>query len=203
MSAIALKISTASALSLLMLVADAASAQEFQAALQVSPPGGGHCIEVPGGAFVQDQGLQMMDCTGTAAQLFSYDPTRMRLAIGGLCIDANGGKPGDLVKLSTCDGGAGQTWQAKQKARRRRRPLPRYPLRLDREGRALAELDLRRGRAEPAVAPATKVAADRERSSRMRKCVASSRGRSRAGRRGSGTGSRCWWRSGRHRLGTP
>ena len=115
MSAIALKISTACALSLLILVADAASAQEFQAALQVSPPGGGHCIEVPGGAFVQDQGLQMMDCSGAAAQLFAYDPTRMRLAIGGLCIDANGGKPGDLVKLSRCDGGAGQRWQAQQK----------------------------------------------------------------------------------------
>ena len=59
MSAIPLKISTASALSLLLLATDAASAQEFQTALQVSPAGGGRCIEVPGGAFVQDQGLQI------------------------------------------------------------------------------------------------------------------------------------------------
>jgi hypothetical protein len=115
MSAAALKFSAACALSLLVLADEAACAQEFQTALQVSPPGGGHCIEVPGGALVQDQGLQMMDCNGAAAQLFSYDPTRMRLAIGGLCLDANGGKPGDLVKLSTCDGSPGQAWRAQQK----------------------------------------------------------------------------------------
>jgi hypothetical protein len=115
MSTVALKIPTGCALFLLMVAADAARAQEFQTALQVSPQGGGHCIEVPGGAVAQDQGLQMMDCSGAAAQLFAYDPPRMRLAIGGLCIDANGGKPGDLVKLSTCDGGAGQTWRAQQK----------------------------------------------------------------------------------------
>jgi hypothetical protein len=115
MSEAALKISAACALSLLMLAANAACAQEFQTALQVSPQGGGHCIEVPGSRFVQDQGLQMMDCNGAAAQLFAYDPTRMRLAIGGLCVDANGGKPGDLVKLSSCNGGAGQTWRAQEK----------------------------------------------------------------------------------------
>ena len=33
---------------------NSACAQEFQTALQVSPPGGGHCIEVPGGALVQE-----------------------------------------------------------------------------------------------------------------------------------------------------
>ena len=65
-----------------MVAANATCAQEFQTALQISPQGGGHCIEVPGGAFVQDQGLQMMDCNDATAQLFSYDSTRMRLAIG-------------------------------------------------------------------------------------------------------------------------
>jgi hypothetical protein len=89
-------------------------AQSFQAALQISPPGGGHCIEVPNRDFVQDQGLQMADCDGSAAQNFNYDPASMHLSIGGLCVDANGGQPGALVKLSACDKGPNQAWQSRQ-----------------------------------------------------------------------------------------
>ncbi len=102
-------------LAVLMLGAGGACAQEYQATLQVSPQGGGHCVEVPGAAFVRDQGLQMTDCDGSAAQTFSYDPMRQRLAIGGLCVDANGGAGGDLVKLAPCTRAASQAWRAEQK----------------------------------------------------------------------------------------
>src|ERR1700724_2259096 len=90
-------------------------AQSYQAALQISPQGGGHCIEVPNRDFVQDQGLQMADCNGSSAQNFNYDPASLHLTIGGLCVDANGGQPGALVKLSACAGGANQAWKAEQK----------------------------------------------------------------------------------------
>jgi hypothetical protein len=41
---------------LVMLFAGTAFAQEYQTALQVSPEGGGNCIEVPNRDFVRDQG---------------------------------------------------------------------------------------------------------------------------------------------------
>src|SRR5258708_2865679 len=92
-----------------------ASAQSFSTLLQISPPGRGHCVEVPGGDAVADRGLQMADCNSGAAQMFIYDPAAMQLTIGGLCVDANGGKPGDLVKLARCAAGAGQAWKSEPK----------------------------------------------------------------------------------------
>ncbi len=92
-----------------------ASAQEFQTALQISPQGGGRCIDVPDREFVPNKGLQMRDCNNSPGQIFIRDQANMRLMIGGLCVDANGGGPGDLVKLSSCDGGANQVWKAEPK----------------------------------------------------------------------------------------
>jgi len=100
---------------LLTLFVGAAFAQQYQTTLQISPQGGGKCIDVPNREFVQDQRLQMMDCNNSPSQIFTYDPANMRLAIGGLCVDANGGQPGDLVKLWSCDGGANQVWKIEQK----------------------------------------------------------------------------------------
>jgi hypothetical protein len=100
---------------LLISAADAAFAQEVQAALQVTPEFGSRCVEVVNRAVAQDQQLHMQDCNGTPAQLFAYDPARMRLAIGGLCVDANGGKPGDIVKLSSCNGSPDQVWKSEPK----------------------------------------------------------------------------------------
>jgi len=100
---------------LLTVLAGPAGAQTYQTALQVSPQGGGRCIEVAERAFARDQGLQMMDCDGSPAQIFIYDPASQRLSIGGLCVDAKGGHGGDLVKLGSCDGGASQAWRAEQK----------------------------------------------------------------------------------------
>ena len=100
---------------LLTVLAGPAAAQTYQTALQVAPQGGGRCIAVAERAFVRDQGLQMMDCNSSAAQVFTYDPASRRLSIGGLCVDAKGGQGGDLVKLGSCDGGASQAWRAEQK----------------------------------------------------------------------------------------
>jgi hypothetical protein len=115
MSIASLQIAAGSAACLLTVLAGPTFAQGFQAALQISPQGGGRCIDVPDRKFVQGQGLQMLDCNNSPAQIFTYDPANMRLTIGGLCIDADGGKPGDLVKLSPCDGRANQAWKAEQK----------------------------------------------------------------------------------------
>jgi Ricin-type beta-trefoil lectin domain len=115
MSIASLRIAAGSAACLLTVLAGPAFAQGFQAALQISPQGGGRCIDVPDRKFVEGQGLQMLDCNNSPAQIFTYDPANMRLAIGGLCIDADGGKPGDLVKLSSCGGGPNQAWKAEQK----------------------------------------------------------------------------------------
>jgi hypothetical protein len=93
------------------LFAGVALAQEYRTALQVSPEWGGRCITVPDAAFVPDQGLQMLECSGSPAQTFTYDQGKMRLTIGGLCVDAMGGKPGDVVKLRACNGGPDQTWK--------------------------------------------------------------------------------------------
>jgi hypothetical protein len=91
---------------------DYAGAQDLATALQISPAGGGRCIAVPNGQTVSGAGLQMQNCNNSPAQTFTYDEAKMLLKIGGLCIDANGGQPGDLVKLLPCDGGSSQTWKA-------------------------------------------------------------------------------------------
>ena len=101
--------------SLLTVLPAVAFAQSFPTLLQVSPQGGGHCIEVPGGDAVPDRGLQMAECNSGPAQMFIYDPADMHLMIGGLCVDANGGKPGDLVKLVRCTAGANQIWKSEPK----------------------------------------------------------------------------------------
>ena len=98
-----------------LLFATTVAAQEIQTTLQISPQGGGKCAEVPNREFVRDQQLQMQDCNSSPAQTFTYDQARTRLTIGGLCVDANGGQPGDLVKLWPCDGGANQVWKVEQK----------------------------------------------------------------------------------------
>jgi hypothetical protein len=100
---------------LLTFLAASAWAQSFPTMLQISPQGGGHCVEVSGGEAVADGGLQMAECNSGAAQTFIYDPAAMHLMIGGLCVDANGGKPGDLVKLARCAAGANQIWKSEPK----------------------------------------------------------------------------------------
>jgi len=100
---------------LLTFFVEMAFAQDYRTTLQISPEGGGRCIDVPNREFIQGQGLQMMDCNNSPAQIFTYDQANTRLMIGGLCVDANGGKPGELVKLWSCDGGANQVWKVEQK----------------------------------------------------------------------------------------
>jgi hypothetical protein len=100
---------------LVPLLFDAAAAQQFQTTLKIAPEGGGKCISIASREAVQGEGLQMQDCEGSPGQIFTRDQAKERLMIGGLCVDANGGGPGDLVKLSACDNAAGQTWKREQK----------------------------------------------------------------------------------------
>jgi ricin-type beta-trefoil lectin protein len=100
---------------LLVLVAGPAFAQAYLTSMQISPQGGGRCIDVPDRKFNEGQQLQMLDCKITLSQTFTYDPANMRVSIGGLCIDAHGGQPGELVSLATCNGGASQVWKAEKK----------------------------------------------------------------------------------------
>ena len=115
MSVVPLRMAVRLAVFLLTLFVGAAFAQGYRTTLQISAQGGGKCIDVPNREFVRDQRLQMMDCNNSPSQIFTYDPANMRLTIGGLCVDANGGQPGDLVKLWSCDGGANQVWKIEQK----------------------------------------------------------------------------------------
>jgi len=115
MSVAPLRMAAGSVACLLTFFVAGASAQGFPTMLQISPQGGGHCIEVSNGDSIPGQGLQMADCDSSAAQIFIYDPAGMHLTIGGLCADANGGKPGDLVKLRPCEAGANQIWKSEQK----------------------------------------------------------------------------------------
>src|SRR5260370_26551938 len=115
MSLALVRIAAGSAACLLTFWVAGAWAQGFATLLQISPQGGGHCIEVPNQDFVPGQGLQMADCNSSAAQTFVYDPAGMHLTIGALCVDANGGKPGDLVKLWPCAAGANQIWKSEPK----------------------------------------------------------------------------------------
>ena len=114
MSVSSVRVAAALAAIMTLLVGPAA-AQGYPTMLQISPQGGGHCIEVPNGDAVAGSGLQMAECNSGAAQMFIYDPAAMQLTIAGLCVDANGGKPGDLVKLSACAAGANQSWKSEPK----------------------------------------------------------------------------------------
>jgi endo-1,4-beta-xylanase len=114
MSVSSLRLAVASA-AIITLLVDGAAAQAFPTMLQISPQGGGRCIEVPNGDVSAEQGLQMAECNSSAAQIFIYDPAGMHLTIGDLCVDADGGKPGDLVKLRICAAGANQIWRSEPK----------------------------------------------------------------------------------------
>jgi hypothetical protein len=83
--------------------------------MQVSPEGGGHCIEVADQRIAAGQRMQMEDCSSAAAQMFSYDSKNMRLTIGGLCVDAFPGQPGDILQLATCHAGPSQIWKLEPK----------------------------------------------------------------------------------------
>jgi hypothetical protein len=100
---------------LVPLLFEAAGAQQFQTTLKIAPEGGGNCISLVSREAVQGEGLQMQDCENAPGQIFTRDQAKDRIMIGGLCVDANGGGPGDLVKLATCDSAVGQAWKLERK----------------------------------------------------------------------------------------
>src|ERR1700704_4619310 len=114
MSVAPLRMAAGLAACLLMFPAGAAFAQGYPTTLQISPQGGGRCITVSG-EFVREQRMQMLDCDGSPAQLFTRDEASGRVMIGGLCVDANGGQPAYLVRLWSCNGSPNQAWKAEPK----------------------------------------------------------------------------------------
>jgi streptogrisin C len=84
--------------------------------LQISPKGGGRCAEPADRQAIEGKTLQMQDCNNSPAQIFTYDQANMRLMIGGLCVDADDGQGGTLVKLSSCNGRANQAWKLEPKS---------------------------------------------------------------------------------------
>jgi len=96
---------------------DAAIAQAPASAffLQVSPQGGGRCVTVPNSASTEGQTLEMQDCNKSPSQTFTYDQAAMHLSIGGLCVGAEDGQPGTLVKLRSCESRADQAWKIERK----------------------------------------------------------------------------------------
>jgi hypothetical protein len=99
------------------LLAEEAGTQAPAAAffLQISPQGGGRCVTIPSRQSAQGDTLEMQDCNNSPSQIFTYDRANMHLRTGGLCVDADDGQPGTLVKLSSCDGKANQVWKIEQK----------------------------------------------------------------------------------------
>jgi hypothetical protein len=84
--------------------------------LQISPKGGGRCAQPADRTAVQGKNLQMQDCNNSPVQIFTYDQANMHLTTGGLCVDADNGQPGTLVKLASCGGGANQVWRIEPKS---------------------------------------------------------------------------------------
>ena len=115
MSVAALRIGSAVLTYLAFLVGGPLLAAEATTRMQVSPEGGGHCIEVADQRIAPGQRMQMEDCSSAVAQMFSYDSKNMRLTIGGLCVDAFPGQPGDILQLATCHAGPSQIWKLEPK----------------------------------------------------------------------------------------
>ena len=83
MSIASLRMAAGLAACLLTFSVSTAFAQGFQTTMQISPQGGGRCIDALNRELVQGQRLQMMDCSNLPAQFFTYDPANNRLSIGG------------------------------------------------------------------------------------------------------------------------
>ena len=115
MSVAALRTGSAALAYLAFFVSGPLFAAEATTRMQVSPEGGGHCIEVADQRIAPNQRMRMEDCSNAVAQMFTYNSKNMRLTIGGLCVDAFPGQPGDILQLATCHGGPSQVWKLEPK----------------------------------------------------------------------------------------
>jgi endo-1,4-beta-xylanase len=80
--------------------------------VRTSAPNITRCLDVPKSKFLPGTRLQLWDCNGSAAQLFSYDVSSQHLTIGGLCVQAGGnGQAGAAVVLGACSGDGKLTWK--------------------------------------------------------------------------------------------
>lgn len=73
----------------------------------------GKCLDDNGGSNVDGTAVQLWDCNGSAAQLWSAY-TDGSLRVEGKCLDATGAATADGTKVEIwgCDGGGNQVWQA-------------------------------------------------------------------------------------------
>lgn len=72
----------------------------------------GRCIAVVGGKAVQGAALQIWDCAGTAAQLWTFASDGSMRALG-MCVRLAGGSTSDgtALELAACDGGKDEQFQ--------------------------------------------------------------------------------------------
>ncbi|MGC4888855.1 arabinofuranosidase catalytic domain-containing protein [Micromonospora sp. DT227] len=72
----------------------------------------GRCVDVPNGSTTNGTQVQLYDCTGAAAQNWTYTSARQFTVYGTKCLDANGRgtSPGTTVIIWDCNGQANQQW---------------------------------------------------------------------------------------------
>ncbi|MET7620654.1 lectin [Streptomyces sp. NPDC005408] len=73
----------------------------------------GKCLDDNGGSNADGNRVQIYDCNGSVAQLWTVNSDGT-VQIFGKCLDIHGGSSanGAAVELYTCHGGANQTWQS-------------------------------------------------------------------------------------------
>jgi hypothetical protein len=76
---------------------------------------GGKCFEVFQGVFRAGQGVNLVDCKGTAAQRYEVEPVstdgyRIRVSGVNLCVVPSGTGAGSGLRLGTCPGSATSAW---------------------------------------------------------------------------------------------
>ena len=71
----------------------------------------GRCLDVPGGGAGDGVTLQIHDCNGSGAQLWTASAAGELRILETWCLDdPSGGQEGAAVQLWTCHGGANQQW---------------------------------------------------------------------------------------------
>lgn len=70
------------------------------------------CLDAPGGMSTDGLQLQLYDCNGTPAQIWTLSKGALT-GVGGKCVAVRGGAGvnGAAIELRTCDGSAAQNWK--------------------------------------------------------------------------------------------
>ncbi|MCZ7438730.1 RICIN domain-containing protein [Micromonospora sp. WMMC241] len=106
------------ALALVLAVGGAALVTQTRSAVAAPGPGSvvgvqsGRCVDVPNGSTTNGTQVQLYDCTGAAAQTWTYTSARQFTVYGNKCLDANGQgtSNGTAVIIWDCNGQTNQQW---------------------------------------------------------------------------------------------